>query len=395
MITGGIMSYLENDQKYLAATYRHYPIIPVCGKGCYLTDNEGKTYLDLTSGIGVNLFGYGNNEWQQEMVKQIYRLTHCSNLFLNEQAISCAKLLCEKTGCERVFFTNSGAESNEGAIKAARKYSHDRYDEERNEIITLTNSFHGRTITTLSANGQSIFHQHYMPFTAGFRHVYTNDVNDLMKKINKHTCAILIELIQGEGGIHEITPAFASKIQQACTEKDILFIIDEVQTGIGRCGSLFLYEQYHLHPDIVTCAKGLGGGLPIGAILFFHKTKDVFQQGDHGSTFGGNMLSCASAIYVLQHLHEDLYRSIRENGIYFKQELMKCPHISEVRGRGYMLGITFDQLSAQHIAQLCLKHGLLVTTAKEHLRLLPPLIIKRAQIDQAIIILKGILNEVD
>lgn len=387
------MNIQFEDNKYLAATYRHYPIMPISGKGCYLTDKQGKFYLDLTSGIGVNLFGYGNNEWQRAMIKQLYRLTHCSNLFLNEQAIQCAKLLCEKTGCERVFFANSGAESNEGAIKAARKYSHERYGDGRNEILTLTNSFHGRTITTLSANGQSVFHQHYMPFTAGFRHVHTNDISDLLKKVNSHTCAIMIELIQGEGGVNEITPEFASQIQKICDEKDILFLIDEVQTGIGRCGSLFLYEQYHLHPDIVTSAKGLGAGLPIGAVLLFHKTANVFQQGDHGSTFGGNMLSCASANYVLQHLNETLYHSICENGIYFKQELMKCPYIQAVSGRGYMIGITLKHHSAQKTAQLCQENGLLVTRAKNKIRLLPPLIMERSEIDQAITILKGVLGE--
>lgn len=382
----------KRPRQYLAATYRQYPIMPIEGKGCRLIDRQGKSYLDLTSGIGVNVFGYGNNDWQQAMIKQIYRLTHCSNLFLNEQTIECARLLCDKTGCERVFFANSGAESNEGAIKAARKYSHDRYGENRSEILTLTNSFHGRTITTLSANGQSVFHQHYMPFTEGFQHVYTNDINDFKHKLSSRTCAVMLELIQGEGGVNELTPAFVNEIQAICKERDILLIIDEVQTGIGRCGSLFLYEQYHLTPDIVTCAKGLGGGLPIGAVLFFHKTKDVFQQGDHGSTFGGNMLSCTSAIYVLTHLNEKLYRDIRENGIYFKQELLKCSHVEAVSGRGYMLGIRFDRPFAQHIAHRCMENNLLVTTAKNHIRLLPPLVLTRAEIDEAVTILKGILN---
>ena len=208
-------------RQYLAATYRQYPIMPIEGKGCRLIDRQGKSYLDLTSGIGVNVFGYGNNDWQQAMIKQIYRLTHCSNLFLNEQAIECARLLCEKTGCERVFFANSGAESNEGAIKAARKYSHDRYGENRSEILTLTNSFHGRTITTLSANGQSVFHQHYMPFTEGFQHVYTNDINDFKHKLSSRTCAVMLELIQGEGGVNELTPAFVNEIQAICKERDI------------------------------------------------------------------------------------------------------------------------------------------------------------------------------
>lgn len=382
----------KTKQRYLAATYHQYPIMPIGGKGCRLIDREGRSYLDLTSGIGVNVFGYGNSDWQHTMIKQIYRLPHCSNLFLNEQAMECAKLLCDKTGCERVFFANSGAESNEGAIKAARKYSLERYGENRNEILTLTNSFHGRTITTLSANGQSIFHQHYMPFTEGFHHVYANDIKDFMNKLNSHICAVMLELIQGEGGVNELTPAFVAEVQRICKERDILLIIDEVQTGIGRCGSLFLYEQYHLTPDIVTCAKGLGGGLPIGAVLFFHKTKDVFQQGDHGSTFGGNMLSCASAVYVLTHLNEKLYHDIRENGIYFKQQLLKCAHVEAVSGKGYMLGISFDHLSAKHIAQRCMENNLLVTTAKNHIRLLPPLILTKAEIDEAVTILKGILN---
>lgn len=385
------MELQSADSLYLSSTYRRYPMIPISGKGCYLTDKQGKSFLDFTSGIGVNLFGYGNSEWQQQMIKQIYRLTHCSNLFINEQAIECAKLLCEKTGCQKVFFANSGAESNEAAIKAARKYSRDCYGEGRYEILTLTNSFHGRTVTTLSANGQSIFHQHYMPFTEGFRHVHTNDIDDLREKINENTCAVMIELIQGEGGVNDITSSFAAEIQSICDEKDILFIIDEVQTGIGRCGSLFLYEQYHLHPDIVTCAKALGAGIPIGAVLFFHKTADVFQLGDHGSTFGGNMLACASACYVLNHLDEQLYHSVTENGIYLKQQLLQCQHITDVSGKGLMLGVAFDHLSAQKIAQRCFDNGLLVLTAKNHLRLLPPLIITKQEIDLALVILKAIL----
>ncbi len=381
----------QTDASCLCATYHPYPMAPMDGKGCYLIDNEGNSYLDFMSGIGVNIFGYGYSAWQQAMIKQIYRLTHCSNLLMNEQAIECAKLLCEKTGCEKVFFANSGVESNEAAIKAARKYSHDRYGVDRYEILTLTNSFHGRTITALSANGQSIFHQHFMPFTAGFRHVHTNNIDDLHKKISEKTCAIMIELIQGEGGVNEISAAFAAEIQKICDANDILLIIDEVQTGIGRCGSLFLYEQYHLHPDIVTSAKALGAGIPIGAALFFHKTAAVFQQGDHGSTFGGNMLACASASFVLRHLDEALYHAISENGIYLKQQLLQCPKIERVSGRGLMLGIAFDHLSAQNIAKRCFENGLLVSTAKNHLRLLPPYIITKQEIDHGVTILKAIL----
>ncbi len=382
---------IQTNSSCLSATYHPYPMAPIDGKGCYLIDDKGNSYLDFMSGIGVNIFGYGYSAWQQAMIKQIYRFTHCSNLLMNEQAIECAKLLCEKTGCENVFFANSGAESNEAAIKAARKYSHDRYGDDRYEILTLTNSFHGRTITTLSANGQSLFHQHFMPFTAGFRHVHTNDIDDLRKKISDKTCAIMIELIQGEGGVNEISAAFAAEIQKICDANDIILIIDEVQTGIGRCGSLFLYEQYHLHPDIVTSAKALGAGIPIGAVLFFHKTANVFRQGDHGSTFGGNMLACASTSFVLRHLDEALYHAIRENGIYLKQQLLQCPKVESVSGRGLMLGVAFDHLFAQNIAQRCFENGLLVSTAKNHLRLLPPYIITKQEIDHGVTILKAIL----
>lgn len=379
-------------QQYISATYQRYPITVVSGKGCRLFDEKGNEYLDCTSGIGVNAFGYGNEEWQRVILRQLQSLPHCSNLFYHQTNAQCARLLCQKSGCKKVFFANSGAECNEGAIKAARKYSHDRYGENRYEIITLTNSFHGRTVTTLSANGQSIFHQHYMPFTDGFVHVHANDRKDLMNKISRRTCAIMIELIQGEGGVNELEEAFVSQIQRICDEWDLLLIIDEVQTGIGRCGSLFLYEQYHLHPDIVTCAKGLGNGLPIGAILFFDKTAAVFQVGDHGSTFGGNLLACASAIFVLQHCEETQYQTVRENGIYLKQKLLQCPHVQRVSGRGLMIGVAFEQLSAKKVAQCCVKNGLLVLTAKNHLRLLPPLIITKAEIDHAVTILRAILQ---
>lgn len=386
------MDWIEADQQVLAHTYHRYPIVVDHGKGAMVYDVQGKGYLDFTSGIGVNLFGHGDRGWLKAVKQQLNKIAHISNCYYNKPAVMAAEQLVSKSGCQKVFFANSGAESNEGAIKAARKYSHDRYGEKRNQFLTLTQSFHGRTITTLSACGQEIFHQHYMPFTDGFRYIPANDEAKLRAAISDRVCAILLEVVQGESGVWPLDRTFLHQVQQICDENDILLIIDEVQSGIARCGSLFAYERYDLHPDIVTCAKALGGGLPIGAVLLFDKVGDVWQPGDHGSTFGANPVACAAAAYVLSRCDEELYQTVRDNGAYMEEQLRKCSKLSSISGMGMMLGATCLVGDAREIVTECLKQGLLLLTAKDRLRFLPPLNMEREQLKQGLDILFRVLD---
>lgn len=386
------MKIQEKDQTYIAHTYQRFPLTLDHGSGAEVVDEDGKKYIDFTSGIGVNIFGFCDDGWMQAVTAQLHKLPHVSNLYYSAPDANVAELLCTRTGAKKVFFANSGAESNEGAIKAARKYSYDKYGTGRNEILTLTNSFHGRTITTLSATGQDVFHQNFMPFTAGFDYVQANDIEDLLQKVNDHTCAIMIEMIQGEGGVVPLEPSFVRKIQQVCDDQDILLLIDEVQTGIGRCGTLFAYEQYDLHPDIVTSAKGLGGGLPIGAVLLFNKVQDVFGYGDHGTTFGGNPIACAGAEYILKTCDETFLQHVQAMGKYLKEQLEAFPHVTSVQGLGMMLGVEFDLMNGKDVVDACIPKGAIFLTAKQKLRLLPPLIITKEQVDQGIAILKDVLE---
>ena len=386
------MNWIKADQKVIANTYHRYPIVVDYGKGVMVYDKKGKEYLDFTSGVGVNLFGHGDPGWIDAVTKQLNKIAHISNLYYSETAVRTAQKLVSKSGCQKVFFANSGAESNEGAIKAARKYSHDRYGEGRDLILTLTQSFHGRTITTLSACGQRVFHQHYMPFTSGFDYVRANDESMLQEKINDRVCAIMLEVVQGESGVRMLDSSFLHQVQKICDDKDILLIIDEVQSGIARCGALFAYERYGLHPDIVTCAKGLGGGLPIGAVLLFDKLADVWQCGDHGSTFGANPVACAVADYVLSRCDESLFQAVQKKGAYMAEQLRGCPKLSAIDGMGLMLGATCNVANAREIVEACLEQGLLILTAKERLRFLPPLNIEKAQIDHGLAILFHVLN---
>lgn len=386
------MDWLAADRKVLAHTYQRYPLVIDHGSGAMVYDEQGKGYLDFTAGIGVNLFGHNDAGWKKAVREQLDRFAHCSNYYPHQAAIKAAQQLVTKTGCQKVFFANSGAESNEGAIKAARKYSFDHYGEHRDQIITLTNSFHGRTITTLSACGQEPFHRYYMPFTPGFRYVRADDETDLINQMDDHVCALMLEIVQGEGGVWPLSPHFLARAQELCRTKDILLIIDEVQTGIGRCGSLFAYERYGLHPDIVTCAKALGGGLPIGAVLLFDKVAEVFQIGDHGSTFGGNPLACAGAAYVLSRCNEELYTSVRKKGAYLKKLLQECPNLHSISGLGLMLGASLKKANAKAVVEACLQRGLLLLTAKDRLRFLPPLNIEFEQLDQGMAILFDVLR---
>ena len=290
------MSITEIDKQYVANTYARFPIELVSGKGALLKDSEGKEYIDLGSGIAVNAFGVADDEWLKAVTDQLSTLTHTSNLYFTEPCSTLAKMLCERTGMKKVFFSNSGAESNEGAIKCARKYSFMKYGEGRSKILTLNNSFHGRTVTTLAATGQDVFHNFFFPFTEGFGFIDANDPDALKMALEDcSVCALMMELIQGEGGVMPLEKSFVAEAEKLCREKDILLIIDEVQTGVGRTGSLFAFQQYGISPDIVTTAKGIGGGLPLGCVMFGEKTENVLVAGDHATTFGGNPVATAGA----------------------------------------------------------------------------------------------------
>lgn len=387
------MDMKTEDQAYIAHTYARFDIEMDHGEGALVYDTKQKEYIDFTSGIGVNIFGFCDKGWTSAIKTQLDKLAHVSNLYYSSPDIEVAKALCEKTGCKRVFFANSGAEANEGAIKAARKYSHDKYGKHRYEIITLVNSFHGRTITTLSATGQDHFHQDYMPFTNGFVHAMANDYHDLLKKVSHKTCAIMIEIVQGEGGVVALDQDFVKQIAQYCKEHDFLLIVDEVQTGIGRTGSFFAYEQYGIQPDIVTSAKGLGGGLPIGAVLLYDKCEQTFSYGDHGTTFGGNPIACAGAKYIIDTCTPSFLENIKELGAYTKAKLEALPHVQSVSGMGLMLGVGFDEgIVVADVVKACIEKGAIFLTAKHKLRLLPPLIISKAQIDQGLQILEDVLQ---
>lgn len=386
------MNIKEKDQAYIANTYARFNIEMERGAGALVYDTQGKSYIDFTSGIGVNIFGYCDEGWVKAVDAQLHTLSHVSNLYYSAPDVQVAENFCQRTGCKKVFFGNSGAEANEGAIKTARKYSHDKYGEGRYEIITLVNSFHGRTMATLSATGQDGFHQHFMPFVDGFTYALANDKNDLLKKVSAKTCAIMMEMVQGEGGVIALDPSFVRMVADYCKEHDVLLIIDEVQTGIGRCGSFFAYEQYEIQPDIVTSAKGLGGGLPIGAVLLYDKVKDTLQPGDHGTTFGGNPIACAGANYILNKCDASFLSEVKKKGTYLQEKLAGLPHVIEVSGLGMMIGVSFDHMSGKEVVDACIQKGAIFLTAKQKLRLLPPLTISYEQIDHGLAILEEVLT---
>ena len=385
------MNIKESDQQYNIGTYARYDVVLTHGKQASVYDEFEKEYIDCTAGIGVNSLGYGHKEWIEAVSKQAGQLAHISNLYYTRPDVALAKALCEKSGMKKVFFANSGAEANEGAIKVARKYSYDKYKSDRYEIVTLINSFHGRTIPTLSATGQDHFHQYFDPFTPGFVYAKANDINDIIEKITDKTCAVMIELIQGEGGVVPLDKSYVKKLDKLCKEKDILLIVDEVQTGIGRTGSLFAYEQFDITPNIVTSAKGLGNGLPIGAVLLDDKVKDVLKAGDHGTTFGGNPIACAGAEVVLKNMNQALYQAVKEKGEYVEQRLLKMKYIVQVTGMGLMRGAALEQIGAKDVVERCLKQGLLLLTAKDKLRFLPPLTITKMELKKALDILENVL----
>lgn len=373
------------------------PLSPVMkqGKGVYLFDTENNKYLDFTSGIGVNSLGYCNTEWTNAINKQINTMQHCSNIFVNETTIEASNKLCEKAKMSKVFFCNSGAEANEGAIKLARKYSFEKYGKTRNKILSLKQSFHGRTLATLTLNGQEKFHNYFFPFPEGFNYVESNNLNDFKEKLTDDVCAIIMEAIQGEGGVHPLDEDFVKQVVSICNDKDILVIFDEVQCGIGRTGKLFGYENFDVKPDIVSLAKGIGAGLPMGAILANDKAANAFKPGDHGSTFGGNPVVCAGSLVVLDKIcNEESYKKISMNGELIKSKLLAAnlDEIVEIRGMGLMIGIEVKGNSSD-FQKKALSEGLLVLTAGPNvIRLLPPLIIEKEDIEKGIDILIKILK---
>lgn len=384
----------EKDTEFVANTYARFSLAAKSGKGAVCTDFDGKEYIDFTSGIGVNCLGFCDEGWTEAVSKQLTTLQHISNLFYTEPCVQLAETLCGRTGMKRVFFGNSGAEANEGAVKAARKYSHDKYGEGRHEIITLINSFHGRTVTMLAATGQDGFHKNFAPFTEGFVYAPANDFESFLKLVTEKTCAVMLEFIQGEGGVLPLQKEFVTKVASLCKEKDILLIADEVQTGVGRTGTLYCYEQFGVKPDILTSAKGLGGGLPIGAVLFGEKTADVLTSGDHGTTFGGNPVVCAGGNYILSKLDDAFLKSVAEKGAYIKDKVLKMENVKSVAGMGLMIGIEIEGQTSKEAAAACLRKGLIVLTAKEKVRLLPPLTIEYAEIDKGLAILAEVLRGV-
>ena len=378
----------KQDQQNIMHTYGRFNVALVSGHGATAVDCTGKEYIDFTSGIGVNSLGYCDTKWAAAVANQAATLQHTSNLYYNPVQTKLAETLCGLTGFSKVFFGNSGAEANECAIKLARKYGTETYGETRNEIITLQNSFHGRTVTTLAATGQDGFHQHFTPFTQGF--VYAEpSMEGVQSCLNESTCAVFIELIQGEGGVLPLDPDFVKELAQLCKERDILLLVDEVQTGVGRTGALYCYQNYGIMPDVVTSAKGLGGGLPIGACLCTERLGGVMGAGMHGSTFGGNPVVCAGALAVLERVGNDAFmEEVKKKGKYLADRLNAMEEIELVRGMGMMLGAKPKSKSAKEIAARCVGNGLLVLTAKDMLRFLPPLTISYEEIDKGLEILE-------
>ena len=389
------MNTKEKDLKYIMHTYGRYDVALKSGKGVTAFDEDGKRYIDVSSGIGVNSLGYCDDGWVKAITDQASAIQHMSNYFYSEQASDLAEKLCTLTGLAKVCFGNSGAEANECAIKIARKYSFDKYGAERNEIITLKNSFHGRTVTvtTLAATGQDVFHNFFFPFTKGFKYAEPNDLDDVKNNIDEKTCAIMLEVVQGEGGVNILDKDFVQSVAKICADNDILLIIDEVQTGVGRTGKLFAHEHYDVKPDLMTVAKGLGGGLPIGVCLCGEKLKDVMSPSTHGTTFGANPVVCAGANYVLDTIaNEEFLNKVEEKGAFLEEKLLELEGVKSVHRLGLMVGIEIDG-DAHDIAAKCIQNGLLIITAKELLRMLPPLIITKDELREAVNILEKTLKE--
>ena len=384
---------IELDKENIVNTYKRFNVVLTSGHGSILVDENGKEYIDFSTGIGTNIFGICDEEWKNAVISQVNKIQHTSNLYYSEPQVKLAMLLCEKTGMKKVFFANSGAETNECAIKTARKYSFDKYGENRYEIITLVNSFHGRTIATLSATGQDVFHKYFGPFVDGFKYVHANDIEELNNTISDKTCAIMIETVQGEGGVNALNPEFIKYIDKVCKEKDLVFIVDEVQTGNGRTGYLYSYMEYGVSPDVVTTAKGLAGGLPFGAILFSEKTANTLGYGEHGTTFGGNPIAAAAAYSVISRIDDKLLAHVKEARLLIEEKLKNVENVVSVSGKGLMVGIALkDGIQASEVVAEGIKNGVIALTAKTKIRLLPPLNISLDDLSKGLDILIDIIN---
>ena len=388
------MSIFSEDKQYIAGTYNRFPVNIQSGKGSIAIADDGKEYIDFASGIAVNSFGFCDSEWVQAITKQINSVQHTSNLYYTSPCVELAKLLVEKTGLKKVFLSNSGAEANECAIKTARKYSQYKKGKDYYKILTLNNSFHGRTITTLAATGQEVFHKDFTPLTEGFVYANANDIADLNEKVAQNKlAAIMIEVVQGEGGINVLEQSFVDEIVKLANQNDLLIIVDEVQTGNGRTGKFYGYMHFGFTPDIVTTAKGLGGGLPIGATIFGEKTCDVLGAGNHGSTFGGNPVCAAGAVSIVKRIDQDFMQNVAKKSQYIIDELKDCDGVVSVSGLGLMLGVEV-KANNKEIVNKCIEKGLLVLTAKNKLRLLPALNISDELLKKGVDILKQAIAEV-
>ena len=384
------MSELKTiDKEYIANTYARFPVELVSGKGSLVYDETGKEYIDMGSGIGVTAFGIADDEWIAAVTAQLGKLQHMSNLYYTEPCALLAKTLCERSGMKKVFFCNSGAEANEGAIKAARKYAAEKKGPEYFTIVTLENSFHGRTLTTLAATGQDHYHELFQPLTPGFAHAPANNLAAVTEvALQTKAAAVMIECIQGEGGVIALEKDFVQGLAAFCAKEDILLLVDEVQTGNGRTGALYAYMNYGIQPDVVSTAKGLGGGLPLGAVLFGEKTEFTLGAGDHGSTFGGNPVCCAGALNVLSRIDEKLLQEVQEKSAYVFGQLSGAPGVESVSGMGLMIGIKTAK-PAGDVVKACMENGILCLTAKDKVRLLPALNIPMPVLEKAVAVIKG------
>ena len=382
------MNLKEADKQYIANTYARFPVELVSGKGSLVYDETGKEYIDMGSGIGVTAFGIADDQWQAAVTAQLGKLQHMSNLYYTEPCVKLAELLCTKTGMKKVFFCNSGAEANEGMIKTARKYATEHKGEEYSTIVTLVNSFHGRTITTLAATGQEHYHELFQPLTPGFVHAPANDLEAVKNAaLQNKAGAVMIECIQGEGGVIALEQEFVQGLADFCSKEDILLLVDEVQTGNGRTGALYSYMNFNIQPDIVSTAKGLGGGLPLGAILFGEKTEFTLGAGDHGSTFGGNPVSCAGAVSVMERIDDALLAEVKKKSEFVFSAMEGTPGVEAVTGMGLMIGIKTVKPAAE-VVKTCMEKGVLCLTAKDKVRLLPALNIPMELLEKAIGIIK-------
>lgn len=381
--------------QYILNTYGRFPVALDHGQGATLYDPEGNAYIDFASGIGVASLGYGDSDWAAAITDQAQKLGHSSNLFYTEPPAKLAQILCQRTGMAGVFFANGGGEANEGMIKLARKYSFDKYGKGRATIITLNNSFHGRTITTLTATGQEVFHNYFFPFTEGFRYADANDMASLESVAGDDVCAVMVELVQGEGGVLPLDKEYVQAVAKLCAEKDWLLLVDEVQTGVGRTGKLFAFQHYGILPDVCSFAKGIAGGLPMSGIMANAKCRDVLGPGMHATTFGGNPVCAAAGLVVQEKLSDAFLAQVEQKGAYLRQKIeeLHLPCLGATRGLGLMIGIAVnDGWTNKDIAGKLIENGLLVLTAGPGMRLLPPLVISQAEMDQGVAIMAKVLG---